>query len=160
MYKVTICNVPTCTCPDLKKNGMLVSSKHIIFVFLFVIKIDDETVSNTRHIGDGDIKRMLSKLRVEERFMKRSESILKKKDFLQILREHELYGKEQICTLHWKSKRSAKCSGCKNVLKVGALAVKVNGAISARSGKATAVVQVFYFFLKDIVLPKSPNGVM
>ena len=88
MYKVTICNVPTCTCPDLKQNGMLVSCKHIIFVFLFVIKIDDKTVSNAQQIGDEDFKGMLSKLQVEERFMIRSESILKKKDFLQILREY------------------------------------------------------------------------
>ena len=113
MYKVSICNVPTCTCPDLKKNGMLVSCKHIVFVFLFVVKIDDETVSNVRHIGDkgnaeqsecqGNIKGMLSKVQMEERFLKRGELIHKKKDFLQILREHELYDKEHICTLHRKS---------------------------------------------------------
>ena len=101
---------------------------------------------------------MLSKVQVEERFMKRSELIHKKKDFLQILREHELYDKEHICTLHWKSKRSAKCSGWKNVLGVGVLTVKVIGAISAPFGKTTAVEQVFE--PKDIVLPKSPNGVM
>ena len=28
VYKVIICNVPSCTCPDYKKNGMLVSCKH------------------------------------------------------------------------------------------------------------------------------------
>ena len=134
---------------------MLVSCKHIVFVFLVVIKIDDETVSNAQHIGNkgnaeqsecqGNIKGMLSKVQVEERFMKRSELIHKKKDFLQILREHELYDKEQICTLHRKSKRSAKCSMCKNVLEVGVLAMKVIGAISVPFGKTTAVEQVFYF---------------
>ena len=102
IYKVTICNVSTCTYPDFKKIGMLVSCKHIIFVFLFLIKIDDKTVSNTRHKDDEDIKGMLSKVQVEERFMKHSESIPRKKDFLQILRERELYDKEQICKLHQK----------------------------------------------------------
>ena len=100
---------------------------------------------------------MLSKLQVEERFMKRSESILKKKDFLQILREHELYDKEQICTLHRKSKRSTKCSGCKNILEVAVLAVKVNGAISVPFGKATAVEQVFYFCPKRQCFTKVPK---
>ena len=29
-YKVIICNVPSCTCPDYKKNSMLFSYKYII----------------------------------------------------------------------------------------------------------------------------------
>ena len=82
---------------------------------------------------------------MEDRFMKRSELIHKKKDLLQILREDELYDKEQICTLHRKSKRSAKCSGCKKVLEVRVLAVKAISAVSVPFGKATAVEQDFYF---------------
>ena len=100
---------------------------------------------------------MLSKVQVEERFMKRSELIHKKKDFLQILREHELYDKEQICTLHRKSKRSAKCSGCKNVLEVGVLTVKVIVAISVPFGKTTAVEQVLYFCPKRHCFTKVPK---
>ena len=88
---------------------------------------------------------MLSKVQVEERFMKRGELIHKMKDFLQILREHELYDKKQICILHRKSKRSEKCSGCENVLEVGVLTVKVIGVISVPFGKTTAVKQVFYY---------------
>ena len=65
-------------------------------------KIDDETVSNARHIGDEDIKGMVSKVQVEERFMNWSELIHKKKDFLQIFREQELCDREQICALHRK----------------------------------------------------------
>ena len=72
---------------------------------------------------------------------------------MRILREHELYGKEQISTLSRKSKRSAKCSGCKNVLEVGVLAVKVNGAISVPFGKATA----FYFCPKRHCFTKVPK---
>ena len=100
---------------------------------------------------------MLSKVQVEERFMKRSELIHKKKDFLQILREHELYDKDQIFTLHRKSKRSAKRSGCKDVLEVGVLALKVIGAISASFGKTTAVEQVFYFCPKRHCFTKVPK---
>ena len=100
---------------------------------------------------------MLSKVQVEERFMKRSELIHKKKDFLQILREHELYDKEQIFTLHRKSKRSAKCSWCKNVLKVGVLTVKVIGAISVPFGKTTTVEQVCFFCPKRHCFTKVPK---
>lgn len=73
--------------------------------------MDDETVSNVRHIGDDDIKGMLRKVQVEERFIKCSESIPKKKDFIQILREHELYDKEQICTLIRSQKEEQKRIG-------------------------------------------------
>ena len=80
--------------------------------------------------------------------MKRSDSISKKGNFLQILRGHEFYDKGEICTLYCKLKRSAKHGGCKNVLEVRMLAVKVNGAISVPFGKTTVVEQVFYFCLK------------
>ena len=100
---------------------------------------------------------MLSKVQVEERFRKRSELIHKKKDFLHILRGHELYDKQQICALHRKSKRSAKCSGCKNVFEVGVLAVKVVGAISVPFGKTTAVEQDFYFCPKRHCFTKVPK---
>ena len=100
MYKVKLCTFPTFTYPDFEEKDMLVSRKHIKFVFLFVIKVGDETVSNARLIGDEDMKAMLSKLQMEERFMKRSDSISKKGNFLQILRGHEFYNKGEICTLY------------------------------------------------------------
>ena len=126
---------------------ILIPFSAIIGVFLFAIKVDDETVSNARLIGNEDIKAMLSKLQMKERFMKRSDSITpsKKTFFLQILRGHEVYDKEQICTLYRKSKRSKKCNGCKSVLEVGVLAVKFNGVISVPFCKTTSVEQIFYF---------------
>ena len=75
MHKVKISTVPTSTYPDFEKNGMLVSCKHILFVFLLAIKVDDETVSKARLISDEDIKAMLCNLQMKERFMKRSDSI-------------------------------------------------------------------------------------
>ena len=82
---------------------------------------------------------MLSKLEVEERFMRRSDSIAKRRDFFQILREHKLYYKKQICTLHRKSERSSKCNEYKKVLEVGVLALKVKGEIFVPFGRTTAV---------------------
>ena len=46
--KEIICNVPSCTCPNYQKNGMLVSCKHINFILLFVLKLDEELVRNAR----------------------------------------------------------------------------------------------------------------
>ena len=78
-YKVIICNVPSCACPDYKKNGMLVSCKHIILLFvifllflLFVLKLDEELVRNSRHIGDEDVKAFLNNVQIEEKFMKQA----------------------------------------------------------------------------------------
>ena len=58
--KVIICNVPSCTCTDYKKNGMLVSCKYIIFILLFVLKLDKEVVCNAPHIGEEDVKAFLN----------------------------------------------------------------------------------------------------
>ena len=51
--KEIICNVPSCTCPNYKKNGMLVSCKHIIFILLFVLKLDEKLVRNARGTKTG-----------------------------------------------------------------------------------------------------------
>ena len=64
-------------------------------------KVDDETVSKAQYT---------SAMRISRECWARYDGRK-----IQILREHELYDKEQICTLHRKSKRSAKCSGCKNI---------------------------------------------
>ena len=154
-YKVIICNVPSCTCPDYKNNGMVVSCKHIIFIFLFVLKVDEETISNAPHIGDEDVKALLSIVQVEERFMKRTPPS-ERPDVRKLLGEHELFGQQQTYTLHHKASRSAKCTGCKKILQVGTLAVRVNGALTVPYGKNKAVEQVFYFCAQKHCFTKVP----
>ena len=93
---------------------------------------------------------------MEERFMKHSKPVPKKKDFLQILREYELYDKDHIYTHHRNSKRNAKYSGYKNLFEVSVLAVKVKDAISVLFGKIQLSIKFFIFVL---FLPKSQNCV-
>ena len=38
-YDVTICNTPSCTCPDYKKNGTRVFCKHILFALVCVLGV-------------------------------------------------------------------------------------------------------------------------
>ena len=64
--------MPLCTCPDYKKNSMLLSCKDIIFILLSVLKLDEEAVRNAWHIGDEDVKAFLSNVQLEERFMKQA----------------------------------------------------------------------------------------
>ena len=45
---------------------------------------------------------------MEERFLKHSKPVPKKKEFLQMLREYELYDKDHIYTHHQNSKGNAK----------------------------------------------------
>ena len=64
------------------------------------------TVPNAQFIGDEDIKAMLSKLQIEERFMKRSDSIPKKKNFLRIIKNmYALLEVKKKCKVQLVQKR-------------------------------------------------------
>ena len=154
-YKVIICNVPLCTCLDYKKNGMLVSCKCIIFILLFVLKVDEEVVRNARHISDEDAKPFLNNVQLDERFMKQA-PLTKKINVRELLEQHELFGQQQIYTLHHKAKRNAKCTGCKKGLEVGTLTVRVDGALTVPYGQRKAFKQVFYFSAQKKCLTKVP----
>ena len=143
-YKVIICNVPSCTCPDYKKNGILASCKHIIFILVFVLKLDDKVVPNARHIGDEDVNAFLNNVQLEERFMNQA-PLTKRINVRELLEQHELFGQQQTYTLHPKAKRNAKCTGCKIVLEVGTLTVRVDSALTVPYGQNKAVKQIFLF---------------
>ena len=89
-YKVIICNVPSCTCPDYKKNSMLFSCKHIIFILLFVLKLNKEVARNARNIGDEDVKAFLNNVQLEESFMKQA-PLTKRINVQELLQQHELF---------------------------------------------------------------------
>ena len=154
-YKVIICNAPSCTCPDYKENGILISCKNIIFTVLFVLKLDEEVVRNARHIGDEDVKAFLKNVQLEERFMKQA-PLTKRINVRELLEQHELFGQQQTCTLHHKAKGNAKCTGCKKVLEVGTLTVRVDGALTVPYGQNKAVEQVFYFCAQNSCFTKVP----
>ena len=154
-YKVIICNAPSCTCPDYKENGILISCKNIIFTVLFVLKLDEEVVRNARHIGDEDVKAFLKNVQLEERFMKQA-PLTKRINVRELLEQHELFGQQQTCTLHHKAKGNAKCTSCKKVLEVGTLTVRVDGALTVPYGQNKAVEQVFYFCAQNSCFTKVP----
>ena len=143
-YKVVICNVPSCTCLDYKKNGMLFSCKCIIFILLFVLKVIEEVIRNARHIGDEDAKPFLNNVQLDEMFMKQA-PLTKRINVRELLEQHELFGQQQTYTLHHKAKRNSKSAGCKKVLEVGTLTVRVDGALTVPYGQRKAFKQVFLF---------------
>ena len=54
-YDVVICNTPSCTCPDFKKNGSKVHCKHILFVLITALGQEETNQTiNERYIGDDD----------------------------------------------------------------------------------------------------------
>ena len=93
-YKVIICNVPSCTCPDYKKNGIPVSCKYIILIVLFMLKLDEEVVRNARHISEEDVNAFLNNVQLEERFMKQA-PLTKRINVRELLKQHELFGQQQ-----------------------------------------------------------------
>ena len=132
-FKVIICSVTSWTCPDYKKNGMPASYKHIIFILLFVVKLDEEVGHNARHIGDEGVKAFLNNFQFEERFMKQA-TLTKRINVLELLEQHEFFGQQQTYTLHQKAKRNAKCTSYKKVLEVEILTVRVDGALTVPYG--------------------------
>ena len=153
--KVIICSVPSCTCPDYKENGILVSCKSIIFIVLFVLKLDEEVVRNARQIGDEDVKAFLNNVQLEERFMNQA-PLTKRINVRELLEQHELFGQQQTYTLHHKAKRNSKSAGCKKVLEVGTLTVRVDGALTVPYGQNKAVEQVFYLCAQKSCFTKVP----
>ena len=60
-YDVTICNTPSCTCPDYKKNGTRVFCKHILFALVCVLGVKtDDSILDKRVLSDDDVKSILA----------------------------------------------------------------------------------------------------
>ena len=155
-YKVVICNVPSCTCLDYKKNGMLFSCKCIIFILLFVLKVIEEVIRNARHNGDEDAKPFLNNVQLDEMFMKQA-PLTKRINVRELLEQHELFGQQQTYTLHHKAKRNSKSAGCKKVLEVGTLTVRVDGALTVPYGQRKPFKQVLYFSAQKKCFTKVPT---
>ena len=149
-YDVTICNTPSCTCPDYKKNGTRVFCKHILFALVCVLGVKtSDSILDKRVLGDDDVKNIFAAAprKVPEKYrQEQNDSRCKTSDVKAILVNHADYNKEQEWRLHEKSTRSAMCRGChKTVIEKGKICLKVEGAISVPFGKDFAVLQTFYF---------------
>ena len=93
---------------------------------------------NAQHIGEEDVKTFLNNVQLEERFMKQA-------PLTKRINVHEILGQQQTYILHHNAKRNAKCTSCKEVLEVGTLTVRVDGALTVPYGHNKAVELVFYF---------------
>ena len=146
LYKVDISNTPTHTCPDFQKNGKFVYCKHMLFLMIFALRVEDEDKLNARHIGDEDVKSLLVD-NIDKRYVKADEPVKSSgsKDYAKLFREHPSFSNEQLCTLQYKKSRTAKCSDFKTVIHPGTLCLRVDRALSVPYRKQH-VVEVFYFF--------------
>ena len=117
LYKVDICNTPTCTCPDFQKNGKFVYCKHILFVMIFALRVEHEDKLNARHISDKDVKSLLVD-NVDKRYIKGDEPVKSSgsKDYAKLLWEHPSFSNGQLCTLQYKKSRTANCAAYKTVM--------------------------------------------
>ena len=95
--------------PDFEKNGKFVYWKLILFVMIFVLINEDEGKLNARHIGDEDVNYLLvdniNKMCIN------ADELLKvscSKYYAKLLREHNSFSNEQLCTLQYKMLRTAK----------------------------------------------------
>ena len=158
LYKVDISNTPTHTCPDFQKNGKFVYCKHMLFLMIFALRVEDEDKLNARNIGDEDVKSLLAD-NIDKRYIKADKPVRSSgsKDYAKLLREHPSSSNEQLCTLQYKKSRTAKCAGCKTVIQPGTLCVRVDGALSVPYRKQHVVEQVFYFCLNGQCFAAKPK---
>ena len=58
-YEATVCCSPSCTCPDYKKNGKNVLCKHIIFTFLYALRVEQEAFLSQIYIQKENYEKFL-----------------------------------------------------------------------------------------------------
>ena len=149
-YDVAICNIPSCTCADFKKNGKVVFCKHIVFLVTHVLSGSElmEALSN-RYITDMELTQLFQKSGkdVLPKYLQEKSHCRKKKNFMSILREHEDYSHEQAWLFHKKESRSAQCTSvrCKKLIQRETECFSVDGALTIPYNSNKAVKQKFYF---------------
>jgi len=79
---------------------------------------------NMRHIGDDDLKSLLSNIDVDEKYKHKVSVQDENINREEILQSHHLYNQEQSFTVHRKQKRTARCTGCKVILSTGTFVQK------------------------------------
>ena len=61
-YSVSISNTPSCSCPYFKNNGARVNCKHIFFVMLFPLHVEEKNkVLTDQHVEDKGLISILSR---------------------------------------------------------------------------------------------------
>ena len=58
-YEATVCCSPSCTCPDYKKNGNNVLCKHIMFPFLYALRVEQEAFLSQIYIQKENYEKFL-----------------------------------------------------------------------------------------------------
>ena len=152
-YLVVICNSPSCTCPDYGKYKNRVPCKHIIFVLLYVLQVPETNeVIGKLFMEDEDVEAIFKKSpkEINPLYMQEMSKAKKRKksDYLGIMKRNPSFDGQQTMILNHKLTRTAKCkgNGCGNVLTVGSLCIKVDGAIVIPFETEAAVVRPMYFW--------------
>ena len=150
-YQVRICTQPSCSCPDFNKQGSRVLCKHIFFVLIFILEVEDISKLDTNSFLHEDLTNMLKTTGVKAEFLKskvnKKTEKKSKKEYKEIINTHPDANQEQTFMHSLKENRSSKCHGlnCKKSIGLGDPCVKVCGALTVPFGKDFAVKQDFYF---------------
>ena len=73
-YEVTVCCSPSCTCPDYKKNGKNLLCKHIMFTYLYALKVGGEAFFSQIYISERELRKLMLR-------RNRQKTICKQKNF-------------------------------------------------------------------------------
>lgn len=142
-YTTDICSSPSCTFLDFKKNGLEVYCKHILFVLLYPLDRNEIECSFTRSIGGADLRSILEKT-IDARYFNQAKKS-HRKDYKTILADYPSYNNVQLFTIHHKLLKYTKCQGCKDLLLISELSIKVDGALRIPLGTKKAAELTMYF---------------
>ena len=118
-YDATVCNFPTCTCEDFRKNGQKVFCKHILFIMLNVLNSGEFLKSHLdQFILNSSLQTIFSSSSKAVPHLYIQERQLHPRSFSEILKEHPEFQNKQIWKLHIKENRSANCSSVSSKEKI------------------------------------------
>ena len=92
-YDVVVTNTPSCTCTDFRRHKNQVLCKHILFVVVHVLQVNDiDGVLRSRYIGDGDLKAILAR-NIPNQFLQKKE---KRSRYVNLIFEREVQSCSQF----------------------------------------------------------------
>lgn len=94
-----------------KKNSKINLCKHIIFVLCNVLEFDCVESIKNRYIEN--VEQVLNGKIVADKFRQEKTQKKPKRLFRDIVQEHQNFNQQQVCTLRYKTARSASCSSTK-----------------------------------------------
>ena len=127
-YEVVISSACSCSCPYAQKFAGRISCKHVVFVWVSVLKGKTEDLAG--FIPDETLRQVFSQsTSVPAELLLEKRSRRTRAELRKLLEESPFFKDDQVWAVGPKMGRPAKCFGCRDKLEVGTKCVTIEGAL-------------------------------